>query len=69
MKNFWNHLVEDDVIQIQSRSMSDLTLSDIGFKNKMTWVRTTLKTEMRPGNDPRCDHVRQSRGRIRREIT
>ena len=46
--------------------MSDPTLFDIEFKNKMTWVRTTLKTEMRPGNDPRCDHVRQSRGR---EIT
>ena len=34
---------EDDVIQIQSRSMSDLTLSDIDFKNKMALVRTTLK--------------------------
>ena len=33
---------EDDVIQIQSRSMSDLTLSDIDFKNKMALVWTTL---------------------------
>ena len=32
---------EDDVIQIQSRSMSDPLLSDIDFKNKMAWVRTT----------------------------
>ena len=28
----------DDVIQIQSRSMSDPPLSDIGFKNKMACV-------------------------------
>ena len=35
MKNFWIDLktIEDDVIQIQSRSMSDPTLSDIDFKN------------------------------------
>ena len=32
-----------DVIQIQSRSMSDPPLSDIDFKNKMAWVWTTLK--------------------------
>ena len=31
------------VIQIQSRSMSDPTLSDIDFKNRMAWVWTTLK--------------------------
>ena len=35
--------IEDDVIQIQARSMSDPPLSDIDFKNKMTWVWTTLK--------------------------
>ena len=29
---------EDDVIQTQSRSMSDPTLSDIDFKNKMALV-------------------------------
>ena len=31
-------LIEDVVIQIQSRSMSDPPLSDIDFKNKMAWV-------------------------------
>ena len=34
--------IEDDVIHIQSRSMSDPCLSDIDFKNKMAWVWTTL---------------------------
>ena len=34
--------IEDDVIKIQSRSMSDPTLSDILFKNKMDLVWTTL---------------------------
>ena len=34
--------IEDDIIQIQSRSMSDPTFSDIDFKNKMAWVWTTL---------------------------
>ena len=29
---------EDDVIEIQSRSMSDPTFSDIDFKNRMDWV-------------------------------
>ena len=29
--------------QIQSRYMSDFFLSDIDFKNKMAWIRTTLK--------------------------
>ena len=28
---------------MQSRYLSDLTLSDIDFKNKMAWVWTTLK--------------------------
>ena len=36
-------MIEDDVIQIQSRSMSDPALSDIDFKNKMALVWTTLK--------------------------
>ena len=35
--------IEDDVIQIQSRSMSDPTFSDIDFKIKMAWIWTTLK--------------------------
>ena len=30
--------IEDDDIQIQSRSMSDPILYDIDFKNKMAWV-------------------------------
>ena len=34
--------IEDDAIQIQSRSMSDPTLSDIDFKNKMAWAWTAL---------------------------
>ena len=37
--------IEDDVIQIQSRSMPDPPLSDIDFKNKMAWVWTTLETD------------------------
>ena len=37
--------IEDGVIQIQSRSMSDPTLSDIDYENKMAWVWTTLKTQ------------------------
>ena len=36
-------LIEDGIIQIHSRSMSDPTISDIDFKNKMAWVWTTLK--------------------------
>ena len=40
----WNWIYKDDPIQIQSRSMSDPTLSDIDFKNKMAFVRTTLKS-------------------------
>ena len=35
--------IEGGVIYIQSRSMSDPSLSDIDFKNKMVWVETTLK--------------------------
>ena len=30
--------IEDDIILIDSRSMSDPNLSDIDFENKMTWV-------------------------------
>ena len=37
--------IEYDVIEILSRSMSDPTLSDIDFKNKMAWVWTTLKID------------------------
>ena len=36
-------LIEDDVIQIQSRFMSDPSLSDIDFINNMAWVKTTLQ--------------------------
>ena len=48
-ERFWNFFLErpksfeDGVILIQSRSMSDPTLSDINFKNKMALVCTTLK--------------------------
>jgi len=35
--------IEDDVVEIQSRSMSDPPLSDIYFKNKMSWIWTALK--------------------------
>ena len=35
--------VEDNVIQVQGRSMSDPPFFDIDFKNKMAWVWTTLK--------------------------
>ena len=35
-----------DDIQIQSRSMSDPTLSDIDFKNKMALVWTTHKMSL-----------------------
>ena len=30
--------IENDVIQIQSRSMSDPTLSGIDFENQMAWI-------------------------------
>ena len=30
--------IENDVIQIQSRFMSDPNFSDIDFKSKMAWV-------------------------------
>ena len=32
------------IIQIQSRCISDPTLSDIDFKNKVAWVRTILES-------------------------
>ena len=35
--------IKVNVIQIQSRSLSDSPRSDIDFKNKMAWVWTTLK--------------------------
>ena len=35
--------IEYDVIEIQSRFMSDTFLSDIDFKNEMARVWTTLK--------------------------
>ena len=36
-------LIRHELIWVQSRCMSDPTLSDIDFNNKMTWVWTTLK--------------------------
>ena len=36
-------MIDDDEIEIQSRYMSEPTLSDIGFKNRMAWVWTILK--------------------------
>ena len=41
---FLDRLKIDRMIQIQNRSMSDPTLSNIDFKNKMAWVWTTLKS-------------------------
>ena len=45
MKNFLIDYksIEDDIILIESRSLSDPPLSDIDFKNKMVRVGTTLK--------------------------
>jgi len=37
--------IEDEVIHIQRRSMSDPTFSDIDFKIKMAWIWTTLKSD------------------------
>ena len=57
MKNFLINLktIEDDVIQIQSRSMSDPTLSDIHFKNKMALVWTTLKIQKKSFSDNKSE--------------
>ena len=41
---FLDRLKIDDVIEIQSRSMSDPTFSDIDFKIKMVWIWTTLNS-------------------------
>ena len=48
MMNFQidSKLTDEYVNQIQSRSMSDPTFSDIDFKNKMVWVWTTLNIEL-----------------------
>ena len=46
----FNRFWVDLEIRFQSRSMSDPTLSDINFKNKMTCVWTTLKWNDRNGN-------------------
>ena len=40
--SFASKSFEYDIIEIQSRSMSDPPLSDIDFLNKMAWVWTTL---------------------------
>ena len=36
--------IEDNVIEIQSRAMSDPIFPDFDLKNKMAWVWTALKT-------------------------
>ena len=41
-------------IQFQSRSMSDPSLADIDFKNKMVWVLTTLKDRIFYVEKPIC---------------
>ena len=43
MMNFWinSKSIEDNVIQIQNRSVSDPTLSDIDYK-KMAWSELPL---------------------------
>ena len=41
---FQTTTIEDEVIQIQSRSMSDPPLFDIDFKNKIAWVWTTINS-------------------------
>ena len=41
--SMYSKSIEYDVIEIQSRYMSDPTLSDIDLKNKIAWVGTTLK--------------------------
>ena len=45
MMNFFidSKSIEDVVIQIKTRSMSDSTLSNSDFKNKIAWVWTTPK--------------------------
>ena len=45
MMNFWidSNSIEDNVIRIQSRFMSDPTFSDIDFRNKMALAWTTLQ--------------------------
>ena len=46
--NFWidSKSFEDGLIYIQSRCMSDPTLSDIDFKNKVTLVWTSLNIKL-----------------------
>ena len=41
-----NRFEVDLEIQFQRRCMSDPTLSDIDFRDKMAWVWTTLKTDV-----------------------
>ena len=63
MTNFWidSKLIEDDVIQIQCRSMSDPPLSDIDFKNKMAWVWIIVKSESQPRDQSINELNRDSR--------
>ena len=35
-------LIEDEIIQFKIRSMSDPTLSDIDFKNRMVWITLNI---------------------------
>jgi len=54
--NFWidSKSIEDNVIRIQSRFMSDPTFSDIDFRNKMALVWTTLQS-LRPSTSALLD--------------
>ena len=38
--------IEDEIIKIQSRSVSDPSLSDIDFKNEMAWIWTAFKNPL-----------------------
>ena len=44
MTNLWNDSIDDEIIQIQSRSMSYPSLSDNDFKSK--WPRSELPSQL-----------------------
>ena len=50
MVNFWidSKSIDDDLIEIQSRSMSDPSLSDNDFKSQMALVLTTIRIYVGP---------------------
>ena len=43
--------LNDEILDSKRRSMSNPTLSDIDFKNKMAWVRTSLENFQYNGSD------------------